>query len=178
MVWWSATHQRLRMQWCGYTLLTKHYKYISLKKSMAHQTLRIQLFLYTWLTKPYKYNSVRVHGSPTITHTTVLGTRGSPNITNTMVWMPKAHHTLRIHWFGDTWLTKQYKYNGLIVRGSQNVTYTIMWGHMAHQTLQIQCLDCPWLTKRYIYNGVVGLLTKPYKYISLKSNGSPNVTYT
>ena len=88
-----------------------------------------------------------------------------------------AHHTLRIQWFEDTWLTKQYKYNGLNVRGSPNVTYTIVWGHVAHHTIQIQWFDAPWPTKRYIYNGLVGLLTKPYKYIGLMAHGSPNNTY-
>ena len=77
-----------------------------------------------------------------------------------------------------TWLTKPYKYNSVRAHGSQNITHTTVWEHGVHQTLQIQWFECPCLAKRYIYNGLVGLLTKPYKYISLKVNGSPNVTYT
>ena len=65
--------------------------------------------------------------------------------------MPMAHHTLRIQWFEDTWLTKQYEYNGLNVRGSPNVTYTLVWRHIAHQIVQIQLFAGTWLTKRYIY---------------------------
>ena len=65
-----------------------------------------------------------------------------------------VHQTLRIQWFGHSWLTKLYKYNGLMARGSANVAYTFVWRRMAHQTVQIHWFDNPWLTKRYIYNGV------------------------
>ena len=108
-----------------------------------------------------------------------------------------AHHTLRIKWFGNAWLTKHYKYNCLNVRGLPNVTYTMDSG---------QWFEGPRLTKRDVYNGLEthgsptltnkwvlwpmahqalhiqwcgdALLTKPYKYISLNIHGSPNVTYT
>ena len=184
MVWEHMVHQTLPIQWFDGPRLTTRYVYNGLGthgsphitktwiwKSMAHQTLRIQLFLYTWLTKLYKYNGVMAHGSPNITHT--------------VVWEHRVHQTWQIQWFecpwltthyvnngfGNTWLTKQYKCNCLSVRGSPNVTYTLVRGHMAHQTIQIQWFDGPWLTKRYIYNCFGGLLTKPYKYMSLNING-------
>ena len=101
-----------------------------------------------------------------------------------------AHQSIRIHWFGDTLLTKLYKYNGVRARSLPNVTYTMVWGCMAHQTLQTHWFDCPgspsitytivwgriahqtlqitwfegpWLITQYVYNG-------------LGAHGSPNNT--
>ena len=67
-----------------------------------------------------------------------------------------ARHALRIQWFGNTWLTKHYKYNCSNVRCSPNVTYTMFWG---------QWFEGPRLTKRNVYNG-------------LGTHGSPILTNT
>ena len=116
-----------------------------------------------------------------------------------------AHHTIRVQWFGSTWLTKQYKYNDLNVRGSPNATYTMVWGThgspndtntmvwwpAAHQTFVHNGLgthDSPNLPNTLVWYPMAHqalhipwcggeLVTKPYKYISLNIHGSPNVTY-
>ena len=89
-----------------------------------------------------------------------------------------AHHTLRVQWFGNTWLTKHDKENCLnvsvspndtytmvlVTHSSHNVTNTLVWLSMARQALHIQ-----------LCGGA--LVTKPYKYISLNIHGSTNVTY-
>ena len=132
---------------------------------MAYQTLRIQWFGNTWFSKPNKYNGVRDNGSQ--------------NTTYTMVWENMAHQTVQIQWsesprltklcvyngFGEAWLTKPFKYIGLIVQGLPSVTYTIVWGRIAYQSLQIQWFECPWLITHYVCNG-------------LGTHGSPNITNT
>ena len=159
-----------------------------------------------------------MHGSPNLTNTYVwlpritkhyiysfVGTHCTPHLTNNMVWRPMAHHTIRIQWFGSTWLTKQYKYNDLNVRGSPNATYTMVWGThgwpnvtntmvwwpAAHQTFVYNGLgthDSPNLTNTLVWFPMAHqalhipwcggeLVTKPYKYMSLNIHGSPNVTY-
>ena len=89
-----------------------------------------------------------------------------------------AHQTLRIQWFGNTWvtkleqqwcegrwLTKRYVYKGLKTHGFPNCTNTMVCWLAAYQTLLIHCFGDAWLTK-------------PYKYTALIAQGSPSVTYT
>ena len=140
---------------------------------MAPQTLLILWFGNTWFTKPCKYNGVRANGSP--------------NITYTMVWGHMAHQGIQIQWFdgprltkryvyigfGDAWLTKPYKYIGVIPHGLPSVTYTMMWGRIAHQTLQIQWFENQWVITHDVYNGL-----RTHKYNCSNVRGSPNVTCT
>ena len=65
----------------------------------------------------------------------------------------------------QTWLTKPYKYNGLMAHGLPNITYILFFEHMVYQTLQILWFEGARLTKLCVYNG-------------LGTHGSPNITPT
>ena len=88
-----------------------------------------------------------------------------------------AHQTLRIQWFGNTWFTKLYKYNGVRFNGSPNNSYTMVWKHMDHQIVPIQLFDglrLPNIT----YTFGDAWLAEHYKYICLIAQGLPSITYT
>ena len=91
---------------------------------MAQQALQIQWLDGPRITKRYVYNGLGIHGSP--------------NLTNTMVWLPMAHQALHIQWCGGALFTKPYKYISLNIHGSPDVTYP-------------KVCDT-WLTKPYKYN--------------------------
>ena len=102
-------------------------------------------------TKPHKYYGLMAHGSPNAMYTNGFASIAYQNHTNTMVWLPMAHQTLRILWFGNLWLP--------------NVTNTMVLLSAAHQTLRIHWFGYTWRTNHY-------------KYISLKILGSPIITNT
>ena len=89
--------------------------------NIDYQTIQIQQWEGPWFSEHYTYNG--------------LGTRGSPNITNTEAWMSMAHQTLHIQLFGRI-AHQPLQYISSKIHGSPNATYTEVCGHMANQTVQ------------------------------------------
>ena len=113
-----------------------------------------------------------------------LGTHGSPNLTNTLIWWPIAHQALHIQLCGYALLTKPYKYTG--------------GGSLGNGTGMVRLLSRPRpplhrlrkhgkpvkLWKKLKHGKLskhvkpMSPLTKPYKYYGLTAHGSPNAMYT
>ena len=163
---------------------------------MAYQALHIPWCGDALVIKPYKYNGLQIPLLITQYVYNGLGTHGSPNITNTIVWMSAAHQTWRIQWFGD---------NGLRARGLPNVTYTMVLGThgspnpykyinlMAHSSPSVYIYNCvatdcsPNLLSTgggrsrtwHRHGGCYGpWLTEHYAYSGLGAQGAPNNTNT
>ena len=113
-----------------------------------------------------------------------LGTQGSPNRTNTLIWWPIAHQALHIQLCGDALLTKTYKYRG----GAGLGNGTGMVGLLGRSRPPLHRRGTIWQHwktgkhgkhgKRWKPGKPVSPLIKHHKYYGLIVHGSPNAMYT